>query len=294
MDGKKSFSATFAFSYKSKQDHLRCLSRLWRTWLLSNLAAFGAFWTVAEATTAFLDIQLKGWSYYATLIVLSIVISTAWTLYQYISSVPDGFESESQEARRIATIQRPKWEFQLALTLLQEKTSRIDQELEEIASGHAHVRRKPIDDINQYITWLKVRPGNLVSMVQVANRLLIEDLPAALRSSKDKPASPKAILLAVERIRRHYLETLEFEKESRATVPPEQLERVHDTQFGWSEPIRDGIRQMFAFLEQVCELDDSKDQSIQFEITFKEPPNIEEHCRAMDALIHDISSVGFY
>ncbi|MDK1022028.1 MAG: hypothetical protein QGD90_10375, partial [Candidatus Hydrogenedentes bacterium] len=114
--------------------------------------------------------------------------------------------------------------------------------------------------------------------------LVITDLMKALQADEDDPPAPAEIVDVTDKIRALYADTVAFEREGHAVIPPDDLEKVHALQLGWSGPIRDGVHQMFDFFDKVIAIDPKQQSALDFTINFEAPSNIEEYCAAMDRL----------
>jgi hypothetical protein len=86
---------------------------------------------------------------------------------------------------------------------------------------------------------------------------------------------------SVSELSKLYQETVTFELESRSVNPPNELTNAHEMTFGWSNPIRDGIRTFLEVLEQISQMDPISAKSNgspqpSFGIRFDSPQNIDE------------------
>jgi len=272
------------FSYKSIWEHAHCLIGYWWYFILAALAVFTALWTIVGASNYFYGISLTGWHFSAATVCVSCVLAFLRTIQVYLKGCPEGLESESAAAKRIAQIQRPKWEFRLTRQLLQEKLRNLDVELKDLLEGRVFVLVEKQLPLTDYVAWAQVRPINLRQMMDVAVRLLITDLLPAIRSQKDQPAEPAAILSVTNRIRDLYAETITFERLNHTVAPPEALESLHALQCGWTSPIRKGIRDAFRLLDRILEVAPKEEVTISLTIEFEEPPNVEEYCQELARL----------
>lgn len=284
MNAPNSSTGVFQFHYKGVADHLLGILKYWKAWILSALAVFGTLWMLMGVATYFLDKEYRGMVLLIILILISFALATTGVIYRYISAIPIGLESESRLARKLGHIQRHKWEFRLAQTLLKEKLSLIDKELEDLLSNRIHISAKRTGDRQAYIDWLIARPDNLERMLNVLLHLIITDLMEALHADQEKSPSPAEIVDVTNKIRALYADTVAFEREGHAVIPPDDLEKVHKLQLGWSAPIRDGVHQMFDFFDKVIAMDPKQHSALNFTINFESPPNIEEYCAELDRL----------
>lgn len=284
MVERSTHSGVFQFSYKTWWDHVRGVFSQPLRLLAVTVAVFGTLWTIGEASIQFLELNPRGWTSYFILCGFSLVAGLTWQVYRYINICPDGLEATSRRARRIAHLQRPKWEFAFAKILLAERVGPIDRECSDLLSGNVFVYATKPRDFMEYFRWLQSRTDNLLRMLEVAKFLLLQELPSAMRSTAEQHASPERLLAAVESIERFYRETVEFERSSHAIIPPEDWRKLHNLQVGWAEPIRDAVLQMFRFLQQMTELDPTKESNVQFTIEFKESPHVDEYCNELSRL----------
>lgn len=291
MNELPTFRGEFAFSYRSFRSHLREYFSRPLPIVACAVAVFGVLWTIGEATIQFTDANPRGFTSYLVLIGASVVASLVWAIYQYVHHVPDGFENAAPSAQRIAHLQRPLWEFRLAKSLLAQRLAPFERELQDMQSGRYFVIADKPESLHAYMRWAGTRTENLFSMLEVAHELILNDFPASLQSTENEPADPKKILNAVERLARFYSETAVFERSSRAVMPSDDLKDLHRLQCGWSDPIRDGVRQLFQFLQRMCECDPHGDNHIKFEIVFDEPENVPRYCDELDRLAVSVRSL---
>ncbi len=284
MDGPNSSQSVFHFCYKTSIDHARALLRFWKPWVSVAVAVFSCLWLILQVPIHFLELEIGGWPLYIIMVLASLTSASIWVLHHYINSAPHGFEKESKAAKRIAQIQRPKWEFRLARQLLREKLSNLDKQLEDLLCGRVFVPVKRPNDVIAYMHWLEVRPANLIRMVDVAKHLLTIDLPAAVQSTPDRVAVPEEIVEVTNRIRSLYAQTLAFEREGRAVIPPKRFQSVHQLQLGWAGPIRDGIQQVFTFFDAIVGVDLNRVHSMSLNIVFENPPGIDKFCQELNRL----------
>lgn len=281
---KPNYNSIVTFSYKSCWEHLRDFAKSPFQIIGAAVAVFGALWTFSEATIQFIDANPRGWQSYSLLIIISAVSSIVWNGYRYYHFIPEGFENVSRKAAHIAHWQRFKWEFHLAQVLLNEKLAPYDDELRDMYTGRSFIIADKPENLKSYIHWITTRPDNLLKMMAVAEQILITDFPEALFSTQSKPAQPLEILEAVEKLARFYESTLEFERSSRSVMPSESLQKLHELQFGWSEPIRNGVHQLFRLLQQIIECDPKSENMLDFTIKFPEPPKLQKYREELSRL----------
>ena len=110
--------ASFGFSYKTIWNHFAgILSRPLPLITLAS-ACFGGLWTIFEASVNPLNVQPHRPIAYLSILGLALVFSCVMRIWAYINTCPEGLESVSPAARRIAHLQRTKWEFRFAKSVL--------------------------------------------------------------------------------------------------------------------------------------------------------------------------------
>jgi len=283
LDAPSQNELFMSFICKSFWDHVRGFASLWRTFLLTALGVFGVIWTCFEAPSYFLHANLSGGSFYVGAIAASIIVAGGWTAREYLHVCPPGFERESKAAQRIAHLQRPRWEHALARQLLRDVLLDIDEELAALSDGRVFVLIEQQPSWPEYIHWVGLGPDNALRMVQVASQLIVSDLPLALGSAEET-YKPQSIRKVIYRIRDLYRETVAFERSRRAVQPPEGAERLHNLQLGWTDPIRNAVKQLFEFFDEILSLPSLEGQAVSFTVTIDEPENLSEFLAELSRL----------
>jgi len=273
------------FYYKGVTEHIACMAKHhWKILLATFLGALAAIAGSLETSEHFLAVEVTGPWAYAIVVGVSLAISLLWSVRVYVNSTPDGLGNESTVARRIAQLQRPHWEARLARQLLRDKLLPLDMQQSELLQGRVYVAATRKMDLEDYHLWMTVRPSNLMQMVEVAKRLVVEEVPDAIASRPGRPPDPKKVLLVIERLSDLYAEAVSFERESFTVLPPEGFETLHRLQRGWTKPIQNGIHQLFDLLDSMLASDAESGDRISFTFEFGEPPNVDEFCREADRL----------
>lgn len=276
------------FARKTLRDHLRAgFRQFWMGFVLVVCGVFGGYWGIAEGIAYFLKMDLTGGVFFGLGALAAIASGSFVTIRRYLATSPEGFEHESQAARRIALIQKPKWEFRLARYVLDEKLTALDDRLAGLLGGRTLVPIERSIPINEYTGWAMARFGTLRRMLNVATQLLVYDFPEAVRSTPDRPADPQAILSVVARLQDLYSEAVEFERSHFAVEPHEILQTAHALLRGWTEPIRNGVHQLERFLDELIALDPKGNHHVSFEITIDAPPTVNEFSSELDRIVRD-------
>ena len=255
----------------------------WQYLATQFFASLGLLWMLISALDFLLHIALHG----AQIAVLVLIISICFAMFRsFIKSfniVPEGFENASKPAQRIANRKPFLWQCKLALVLLKDYISSEDKELLGIIDKRCFTPITVSLSVKEYIHWAKLRPANLVSIIDT-EKLLIADLLKAMTHIEGPDGGPRKILHIADSISKLYHHTILFEKEARNILPPEQFKRIHDIQKSWLNPIRRGIHQLLSCLESASSTKKNKSIEIQFPITIDCPDNIDEFMHELGRL----------
>lgn len=287
MEASGGHTAVIRYSYKRWRDHLRGVFSHPLRMLAIALSVFATVWGMYQAVDYYYALDWKNPHVYTGLCVAALVSAIIWEIRAYLKECPKGLESIPPSISKVAHLQRTKWEFEFAKRLLALRIGPIDSEYQGIVNETIYVAGHSLPSLKHYIDWMKDRPENLFQMIEVVKQVLFDEYIKALVSTEEKHASPTKILAATEKLERLYRETVEFERQRRATIPPEQLKRLHALQAGWSQPIRTGIEQLFQFLQKICDADVEGDTHLDYVIEFGESPNINEFGAEIDRLQQD-------
>jgi len=208
--------------------------------------------TFAEAAIEFEGGDPRRWVSYAWLIACSLIVALAWNAYEYVQRTPEGLENESTNARRIAHLRRPKWQFKLARSLMARRLGPLERELRDLEEGKVFVNAFRPESFEAYLRWAQSRFTNLGEMTSVA-KLVVTDFVTCLSSSPTHPVTPKDVVESVERLATFYRATVAFESNCRTILPIESLTALHQHLYGWSDPIREAVQQVFRYLASSAE-----------------------------------------
>lgn len=176
----------YKFSYKTLGGHIQAILAKPLEPLGILLGCFGSVWTVYEASVNSLDLSPNRTFPYAMFVIVSMVAAIASAIHRYLKTCHEGLELLSPAARRIAHLQRPKWEFQFAKPVLAQLLSPIDRECRDLFSGKTFVPATPLRSFQEYFSIMGSRSENLMRMVEIAQRLILSDLPHAMISTETK------------------------------------------------------------------------------------------------------------
>jgi hypothetical protein len=264
------------FHRRSAKEHGAAVLREWKSLCFTALAVFGVIWGVTDAMAHPLAISLSDWRFFGVVAFVSLLAGIAKATYAYVHSSPPGLEHESREARRIAQLQAPLWEYRLARQLLDEKLSVLDGELDDLLQNRVLVPITRQVGLEEFAMWAGPRIGTLQRMLEVAQQLLISEFPAAVMSRPEQHADPARILNVIDKIRALYSDTVNYERETHAIETADVLRGACQLMHGWSSPIRSGIHQMKGFLDEILSLDPRGSHRVEYTIVFPELPNQQE------------------
>lgn len=241
-----------------------------------------SFWGVAEVLSELggeaISLRILAGPALAT--ALSVVFYKA--IKKYRSSVPEPLVDESLVSQSIYRKGKFGWQFALALQMLKERIDSSDRILRRIENGASFVDPQVID-YDEYLKWIRRRPEVLLRLSRSVAIQSTSELPSVL----SRPRSDNFLIDlkdSVTQLSKLYQETVTFELESRSVDPPEKLTNLHEMTYGWSSPIRGGVREFLDVLEEISRIDPRSVRGDgvpppSFGIKFDPPPNINDFSR---------------
>ncbi len=278
-DGVYDVEHTITFTETSFLDRLKEFAPFLPREIPIFAAVTISFWGVAEVLS-----ELGGEA--ISLKVLAIpALATAFTvalykaIQKYRSSVPDALFDESSVSQSVHRKGRYGWQFDLALQMLSERINSSDRMLQRIENGASFVAPQALDQ-KEYLVWIRRRPEILLRLLRSVAVQCTSELPSILAKPQSKTFLSD-LKDSVSQLSKLYQETVAFELESHSVDPPDELSSAHEMTYGWSNPIRDGIREFLGVLEEISQIDpraSGKDKSPlpSFGIKFRSPPNMAE------------------
>lgn len=218
-----------------------------------------------------------------------LVLAVAVLLYRTYRSkreyVPDALVGESETTKSIFRKQKCGWSAALAKRMLEERIQEADAAMERIDKGSEFIAPTHMDD-DDYFKWLQTRPELMLRMVRSAALLCTQEVPVALSSMKDEGDLPvlKREVLALAAM---YESAKDAEAEWHGVIPPDEFADIHEMVYGWTTPIRNGVRSFLEVLDTLAKIDrralKKGTASVpSFNIVFEEPKNIDEFSRRLD------------
>ncbi len=190
------------------------------------------------------------------------------------------YAGESPKAQKLVR-ERPKfWEYRLTAELLETKLAEVRRQMDRLSNGFVHISVKPING-RTFFSWLGAKIRDLTSMMQAFEKQmpLIQDSwgPPGV------PADPRQIRQSVNDVIQLCYELLEWERDLRATLPPEPARRVTQTMRGWTEFILKEIERLPGELLKPLDEPPRPGRVVNIMLTVKSPP-FDEYKAEMEKL----------
>lgn len=255
------------------------------------IALFGIIWGGIEAAVYMLELDLVGVRTFVFALASSALLWVAYGANKYFSDPPTGFESFPNYVQSTVRFMLPYWEARLAAQLLEREIDSHLKRLDELSTGILYVRKTKKPSIQEYVNWVQLRIPNLMSMIEVAQHLLIVELPNSLRRiDGQQTADPVKIRDVVSTIGRFYIEVVNFELDHATVVPPERLETLHSTLEMWTGPMYEFASDMLVLLEDIGKGEHSAG-SAQFTIEILTPDALEAFEQEMRKLEPNLNNL---
>lgn len=218
-----------------------------------------------------------------------LVLAFALLLYRTYCAkrdyVPDALVGESEAVKSIFRKQKCGWSAALAKRMLEERIQEADAAMERIDKGSEFIAPRHME-YDDYVDWLQTRPELMLRMVRSAALLCTQEVPIALGATKGEDDLP-ALKREVVALAATYESAKNVEIEWHGVVPPDDFLDLHQMVYGWTSPIRNGVRSFIEVLDTLAKVDRRElkkgTASVpSFNIVFEKPDNIDEFCRRLN------------
>ena len=290
-DSKYAGQHTLSFS------ETRWYQRVWKflPYLPREIPLFAtvtiSFWGIAEVLAAIGNETLKLKDLAIPALATSLVVATYRAIQNYRAYVPEALVSESKAVRKTFRKGSCGWQFAVARQMLLERTSTFDRTLARVESGAEYIPPKSLAP-PEYIKWLQDRPRILLRLVHAVAVQCTAELPSVLATTKDEHGL-RNLKDLVAQLSSLYEAAADFELDCRSVEAPEQLSDIHEMIYGWSAPVRNGVREFMSILATLATLDPRAIQSGRatlpsFNIEFLPPGNVDEFVGRLESI--DVSA----
>lgn len=281
----ESRSHTLSFTYKSFWEHIVGFIKIYPKRFPRIVAIFFSAGAIAEIIYYNKPNTLS--EYAIPLAILALVISLYENLKQYLQDTLPCLAQESQLIKKIFFKQKLGWQYKIVYEKLSENILKYELSLERMKKGAVFIHPKLVTE-EEYIYFVRTQPTTILKLIQAAKISSIEILPETLShvvSGKDSEMI--SLLQEIENISSIYMHAVNYEKRIFEIIPPEEYEQLHELMFGWTDPIRDGLKQFLeisSFLSNIRRKDLKKltDALQMFTIIFEPPENIDEFNRIIE------------
>jgi len=285
-DNSNQYSGSHAFSFTEKPWY----EHVWE-YCKGVPGELSTFATVVVSMWAVAEVVMRASGERVPLEELAIpilVLASAVLLYRTYRSkrayVPDALISESETSKLIFRKQKCGWSAALAKRMLEERIQETDAAMERIDKGSEFIEPRHMD-YDSYVEWLQTRPELILRMVRSAALLCTQEVPIAIGSTKGESDLP-ALKREVQALASMYESAKDVEIEWHGVVPPDEFTDIHKMVYGWTIPIRNGVRSFIEVLDTLANIDrralKKGTASVPpFNIVFEAPENIDEFSRRL-------------
>jgi hypothetical protein len=188
--------------------------------------------------------------------------------------------NESPKAQQLAR-EKPKfWEYRLTAELLESKLAEVRRQMDRQNKGLAHIPERPIGGL-EFFSWNAAKFRDLISLAQAFQK----QMPIIQESwgPPGKPGDIQKIKQSVDDLVQLCNQLVDWEKDLRATVPPEPARRVKQTMNGWTEYMLKEIERLPVELLKPLNEPHERGTVVEILLTFKTPP-FDEYQAELEAL----------
>jgi hypothetical protein len=246
-----------------------------------------SFWGVSEVLAELGGERLRLKDLAIPALATSLVVAAYKAFQKFRAFTPSQLAEESSESRAIYRRGKSGWPFALARQLLVERIELLERVLDRAKTGAEYIPPRTVEE-TEYFEWLKSRPQLLLRLMRSISIQCIHEIPAVLAVTTGE-AGLRSLKDSVVQLAMLYRVATEFETESRSIEPPTEFAEVHEMIYGWSDPIRKGVRDFLAILEKISAIDPKAVQKgtenvPELNLEFESPPNIEVFTSRLSAL----------
>lgn len=246
-------SHTFEFTEKAWYEHIWEYCKGIPNELITFATVVVSIWAVAEVVMMASDERVP----LDELAIPILVVAFAVVFYRtYVTKrdyVPDALAGESEATKSIFRKQKCGWNSALAKRMLEDRIRETDAAMDRIDKGSEFIAPTHMN-YDDYVAWLQTRPELMLRMVRSAALLCTQELPVAIGSTKGENdlAALKREVLALAAMCES---AKDVEVEWHGVVPPEEFANVHEMVYGWTNPIRNGVRSFLEVLNSLAKID---------------------------------------
>lgn len=144
-----------------------------------------------------------------------------------------GFEDESDKAKRIV-LEKPKyWVHLLTEELLRQRFKAGRTKLEQVQDGFFLHRRRTMS-ASEFLTWSRERNDELQALITFLTKLIEEKMHESW-GKPGEPGDPIAILDVANQFKRACDEVISWEMEIRSIKVPEAVRKLKGMMYGWAD-----------------------------------------------------------
>lgn len=278
-------SHTFSFSEKAWYEHAWEYCKGIPNELSTFAAVVVSMWAVAEVVMRASGERVPLDELATPILVLASAVLLYRTYCSKRDYVPAALVGESETVKSIFRKQRCGWNAALAKRMLEERIQEADAAMERIDKGSEFIEPRHMDH-DGYIKWLQTRPELMLRMVRSAALLCTQEVPGAIGSTKAE-GDLSALKREVQALAAMYEGAKDVEVEWHGVVPPDEFTDIHEMVYGWTIPVRNGVRSFLEVLDAIANIDrrtikNGTASVPSFNIVFEAPDNIDEFSRRLN------------
>jgi hypothetical protein len=283
-----------SFTEKNRRDHLLEYSRFLPDEGAAFIALVISLWAVTEIVQEFTENRIPLRNLVLPVLGISLVIVFYKAYVKYRTYVPDSLKEETRRVQEIFWKQRCGWQFALARQIIEDRIRDDEEALSRMKSGAEYVHPRKLE-LSQYMAWLRYRPEALSRLLEAVAMQCTSELPTSLASAKAE-SDVEELKRRSLRLADLYKQARKLEEESHEIVPPDALRRLHETTFGWTDPVRSGVARFLEIADELASLDRRRVKAGDVElplfvIPFDPPEVLEDYSRMLEEVdLSDLES----
>jgi hypothetical protein len=279
---------TLTFSYKSVFDHLLEVIKLYPKQIPQAVLVFITIWAVADIFLLEDKSNLK--DVILPAILIAILVSIYNCIKKYRNTSSELLQKESHVIKKMFFKQKLGWQYAIAKEMIKNRVYESEFTLIRIRQKAEYIIPQRITD-DDFIEFVKIQPENVIRLINAVKTACITFLPNALSIQRKGNDVELVILIKeIDNLAKLYIHAVDYERSIHELVPSDNYFEVHEYMKGWTDPIRDGINQFMALLDELSgmkrkDLKNLKGIIKKYEIVFEAPQNIDLFNEAISNVI---------
>lgn len=213
------------------------------------------------------------WLSWVLLFLVPPVVYGAWkTVERYFEDVPESL-SQHQRLKRLYVRQKAGWHFLIAHHLIRTRVERFLMQYQRLTTVGTFEQLQLLSE-EQYPSWVKERFSQYGRLFEAAVNTAYKRVAGVFQefSSAYEFHKVEAGVLEIDEL---CDALIRYETSLRVVIPPDRYRELHESMYGWTETLVNGVAALNDFLRRIGEGEKPEgDKALKFHYSFEVPSNL--------------------